>query len=192
MSENTVMWVIFEKDTGKVLGVSPKNEEKNSIPVDLEDVKGILDGTESKKSYRVEYNPKIKELELQNLHLQSFDGASVDDFIYEVPEGASEDSDIAIEQNIPETCWKVKIGKQLKRNLRRQGIRLNSVLNFSITAKHDPNILYKTLSVDFSRILNDNYVVLDFDMQFEREKTPVSVFTSRRFDTYSFTRIFND
>lgn len=191
MSE-TVMYVIFEKDTGKVLGISPKSENENSIPVNLSAVTGLLNGTERKRNYRVEYNPKTKQLELQDQHQESFDGSSVNDFIYEIPEDTVQDADIVVEQDKPNTCWRIKLGKQLKRNLRKKGIRLNTRLSFSVTAKHDPNILYKTLSVDFARILNDNYAVIDFSMPFETENTPLSVFTARRFDTYQFKRILDE
>lgn len=186
------MHVIFEKDTGKVLGVSPKPQESNSIPVPISSVIGIIEGTERRKNYRVDYNAKNKQLELIDLHRESFDGSSVNDFIFEIPENGVEDADITIEQDIPNTCWRIKLGKTLKRNLRKKGIRLNSKVNFSITAKHDPNILYKTLSVDFSQVLNDNYAVIDFDMPFETKNLSISVFTARRFDTYQFTRILNE
>lgn len=191
MSES-IMHVIFEKDSGKILGFSPKAEHKNSIPVPLSEVLGLLEGKEKKKNYRVEYNAKTKQLELCDQHRENFDGSSVNDFIYEIPEDYIEDADITIEQDIPNTCWKIKLGNQLKKNLQKKGIKLNTTLSFSITAKHDPNILYKTLSIDFSRVFNDNYAVVDFDMSFEQEKESISVFTSRRFDTYQFKRILNE
>jgi len=186
------MYVIFEKDTGKVLGISPKSENQNSIPVNLSDVTGLLNGTESKRNYIVEYNSRNKQLELRHRNRESFDGSSVNDFIYEIPEGIIEDPDVVIEQDKPNTCWKIRLGTQLKKNLRKKGIKLNTSLSFSVTAKHDPNILYKTLSVDFARVLNDNYVVIDFSMPFEIENTPLSVFTARRFDTYQFKRISDE
>jgi len=182
------MYVIFEQDTGKVLGISPKPAEENSIEVDLDRVIGLLEGKESRKNYKVEYNPKTKQLDLVNLRLQSLDGLHINDFIYEIPELYEKDADITIEQNQKETCWKVIIGSSLKKNLKR----FKSRLNFSITSKHDPNILYKTLSVDFSQVLKKNYAVLDFTMPFEYENSEISVFTSRSFDTYQFRRILND
>lgn len=191
MSKN-IMHVIFQKDTGKVLGVSCKPEQENSIPVDIEQVIGILQGTDSKKNYRVEYNAKQKELELVDLHEESFDGSSVNDFIYEIPETEIPDADIVLEQDFLHTCWRVTLGKQIKKNLKRKGVRLNSELKFSVTAKHDPNILYKTLSVDFSQVFNSNSVVLPFESDFETAYHPLSIFTARKFDSYQFKRIFNE
>lgn len=186
------MYVIFQKDTGKVLGISSKSAAENSIPVDLDKVLGILKGTDSKKNYRVEYNAKQKQLELIDLHQENFDGSSVNDFIYEIPEDIIEDADITIEQDIPNTCWKIMLGKSLKRNLKLKGVRLNSILKFSITAKHDPNILFKTLAVDFSQVFNKSSVILPFDSDFEFLDLPLSIFTARKFDSYQFKRIFDD
>ena len=186
------MYVIFEKDTGKVLGVSPKKEDDNSILVDYEEVKGLIAGQERRKDYRVEYNLKTKQLELKNLQLQSLDGFTINDFIYEVPEIVTDDPDVTIEQDQKEKCWRITLGHGLKRNSIRQEVEYISNVNFSVTKKHDPNILYKTLTVDFSKILQDNYAVLPFTMPFEHDNTEISIFTSRRFDTYCFKRKLNE
>lgn len=191
MSES-LMYVNFEEETGKILGISPKQNRTSSIPVSLSAVQPLLDGVEPKRNYRVGYNAKTKELELKHQFIASFDGSDVNDFIYEIPETSVKDSDIVIEQNIPETCWKVKIGSKLKKNLRTKKIRLNQTLNFAVTKKHDPNILYKTLSVDFSAAMTDNYAVLPFSMPFERTDAAISIFTARTFDSYIFTRVFNE
>jgi hypothetical protein len=191
MSES-LMYVNFEEETGKILGISPKQNRTSSIPVSLSAVQPLLDGVEPKRNYRVEYNAKTKELELKHQFIASFDGSNVNDFIYEIPETGVKDPDIVIEQNISETCWKVKIGSKLKKNLQSKKIRLNQTLNFTVTKRHDPNILYKTLSVDFSSIMTDNYSVLPFSMRFEEDNTAVSVFTARTFDSYLFIRVFDE
>jgi len=191
MSE-PLMYVKFQEETGKILGISPKQSKSSSIPVPLSVVQPLLDGIEPKRNYRVEYNAKTKELELKHQFTASFDGSDVNDFIYEIPETSVKDTDIIIEQNIPETCWKIKIGSNLKKNLQSKKIRLNQTLNFAVTRKHDPNILYKTLSVDFSSVMTDNYALLPFSMPFERTDAAISIFTTRTFDSYLFTRVFDE
>lgn len=186
------MYVNFEEETGKILGISPKQNRTSSIPVSLLAVQPLLDGVEPKRNYKVEYNAKTKELELKHQFIARFDGSNVNDFIYEIPQTGVKDPDIVIEQNIPETCWKIKIGSKLRNNLQSKKIRLNQTLNFAVTKKHDPNILYKTLSVDFSSVMTDNYSVLPFSMPFERTDAAISIFTARTFDSYIFTRVFNE
>ena len=192
MSE-PLMHVNFEEETGKILAISPKKQGKNSISVPISSVQNIIDGKTKVKNYRVQYNPKKKQLELANLHKEAVDGFVISDFIYEIPEVASpQQADISVQQDIPNTCWKFKIGSYLQRNLRKNNIRLNSTLKFSVTAKHDPNLLYKLLEVDFSNVLKNNCVVLDFTMSFEYNNNPISVFAARKFDTYEFIRIFDE
>jgi len=186
-----VMYIKFKEETGEVIGVGPKPDiNYNTIPVDFESVKAIIEGKESKKNYKVEYNAKSKQLELVNIHQQIFDGATVNDYIYEIPEDCDGEPDIIIKQDVPNSCWKILVGKTLKKNLRTKGIKLNSTLNFSITAKHDPNILFKTISIDFSKIINDNYAIIEFDMPFEKQDESISIFTSKKFDLYKFERVF--
>lgn len=189
-----IMHVRFEEKTGNILEISPTKKGKNTIPVPLSGVSGLLEGKERRRDYRVEFNSKTKELGLVNLKIQNFDGYSVNDFLYEIPEHTeTTDPDISIQQDAVNTCWKIKIGSSLKRNLNKKGIELNSVLHFSITAKHDPNLLYKQLVVDFGNILNQNYAIIDFTMPFETEEhVPISVFTARVFDTYEFVRTLNE
>lgn len=187
------MYVSFEKDTGRILSISNERDSTgNLIEAPLAEVKSLLEGKEPFSNYAVEYNAKTKTLEFANRFEHVFDHFSVNDFIYELPEEEIKDPDILLIQDIPNTCWKIQIGKDLKQNLRSKGVSLNTGMMFSITAKADPNVLYKTLSVHFGTVVNDNYCIVPFSMPFEMEKESVSVYTSRRFDTYQFKRIFNE
>jgi hypothetical protein len=192
MSEK-LTYVIFNKDTGEITGIRNSVDESDTyIQVPLKDVLSLKRGQESKKNYIVQYNPKSKTLELQSKYDQSFDAASVNDIIYEIPTDNVDDADVQIVQDIPNTCWKIKVGNTLKKNIKSKGINLNASMMFSITEKGDPNILYKTLSVHVGQALNDNYYVVPFSMPFEETNTPLSIYTVRRFDTYNLTRIFNE
>ena len=192
MSEK-LAYVIFNKDTGEISGIRNSVSDTDSyIQVPLKDVLSLKQGKESKKNYIVQYNPKTKTFDLQSKYDNSFDSASVTDIIYEVPLDADNDADIQIVQDIPNTCWKIKIGNSLKKNIKSKGINLNANMMFSITEKGDPNILYKTLSAHVGQTLDDNYYVIPFSMPFEKENVPISIYTVRRFDTYNLTRIFNE
>ena len=190
MSEK-VIWVRFNKDTGDITGMGPiKKENVNTIPVPYNDVLPILEGKDSRRNYRVQFNPKTKDLEFVSKHTFVFDAYSIKDFIYEMPETEIEEPDIKLIQDIPNTCWKIQLGKNLRRNLKERGISLNHNMLFSITEKGDPNILYKSLSVHFSQVVGDNYYIIPFSMPFETEEIEISAYTSKRFDTYQFKRIY--
>lgn len=192
MSEK-IAYIVFNKDTGEITGIRNNVTDQDTyIQVPLKDVLSLKKGKESKKNYIVQYNPKTKNLELQSKFDQSFDAASVDDIIYEIPENSTEDADIQIVQDIPNTCWKIKVGNTLKKNIKSKGINLNATMMFSITEKGDPNILYKTLSAHVGQTLDDNYYIIPFSMPFEETLTSLSIYTVRRFDSYNLTRIFNE
>jgi hypothetical protein len=191
MSRST--FIIFNKDNGEIQSISNvANRSDSYIQVPLSDVMSLIDGVESIKNYHVQYNPKNKELELKSKYEFALDALTINDSIYEIPEALIDGADIQVVQDIPNTCWKIKLGDKLKENISRKGINLNTSFLFSITKKGDPNILYKTLSVHIGKTVADNYCVVPFDMPFETTDIPVSVYTARTFDTYQLTRIFNE
>lgn len=186
-------YVIFNKDTGAIISIGNEVSETDSyIQVPLVDVLTIIRGDERVTNYHVQYNPKIKELEFQSKHEFTLDSTSVKDFIYEIPQDNIDDADVQIIQDIPNACWKIKLGNSLKSNIKSKGINLNATFLFSITKKGDPNILYKTLNVHMGQTVSDNYCIIPFNMPFETTNVPISVYTSRRFDTYQLTRTVNE
>ena len=187
------MYVKFDQKTGTVIGVRGKEyTEENSIPVELAEVQDILDGIVLADEYEVRYNTKLKQMEFAKRNDNKIVGNSINDFIYEMPVKLIEDPDIIVVQDIVNTCWKIHIGARLGSSLRNKGVGISDRMMLSITAKGDPNVLYKTLFVELSDIVRNNYVVLPFTMLFESTSQPISVYTSRRFDTYQFKRIFNE
>jgi hypothetical protein len=46
--------------------------------------------------------------------------------------------------------------------------------------------------VHIGKTLSDNYCIVPFDMPFELTDSSISIYTSRRFDTYQFKRIFDE
>jgi len=190
MSEQ-MMYVSFNKDTGDVISIGNEVDETTSyITVPLSKVINILEGVEPAKNYIVQFDPKTKSLEFVSRFEFVYDNCSVNELIYEVIDTDDTDPDVLVIQDIPNTCWKVKIGSEFKKNLKSKGVSLNANLMFSVTEKNDPNVLYKTLFVDFGRAVVDNYYIIPFTMPFEEVSMPLSVYTSKRFDTYQLKRIY--
>lgn len=186
-------YVEFDADTGNLLSVrsSLPDEGSNYIEVDFEKIKLLKEGVEQFHQYIVEYNGKTKSLELKYRNELDFDNFLVNEFIYKIPVEQIIDADITIVQDIDNTCWKILIGKELKRSLIEKGISLNSVLYFSITAKNDPNVLYKQISCNFAESIRNSYYIVPFSEKFEYEISDISVYTVKLFDTYQFKRIKN-
>lgn len=188
-----IAYVIFNKDSGEIESISNDvTNEDTYIQVPLADVLSLKTGVEDISNYHVQYNPKNKELELKSKYEFALDALTVNDSIYELPENSVDDADVQVIQDIPNTCWKIKLGNSIRDNIKRKGINLNANFLFSITKKGDPNILYKTLSVHIGKTVADNYCIVPFDMPFETTDIPVSVYTARKFDTYQLTRILDE
>lgn len=188
-----IAYVIFNKDSGEIESISNTvTNEDTYIQVPLADVLSLKTGVEDISNYHVQYNPKNKELELKSKYEFALDALTVNDSIYELPETLIDDADVQVIQDIPNTCWKIKLGNSIRDNIKRKGINLNANFLFSVTKKGDPNILYKTLSVHIGKTVADNYCIVPFDMPFETTKIPVSVYTARKFDTYQLTRILDE
>lgn len=190
MSEQ-LMYVTFNKDTGDITSIGNETPEGVSyIMVPLSEVVTILNGTEPTKNYIVQFNPKTKSLEFVSRFEYVYDIYSVNELIYELSTNDIIDPDVLLIQDIPNMCWKVQLGKEFKKNLKSKGVSLNANIMFSVTKKNDPNILYKTLFVDFNQTVNDNYYIIPFNMPFEETEEPISIYTSKRFDTYQLKRIY--
>jgi len=184
-------YVEFDADTGNVISArSSKPDGTNSfIEVSPDQIKTLKDGTERFSQYMAEYNGQTKTLELKYKNELTFENLSVKQFIYNIPKTKIEDPDITVIQDIDNTCWKILVGKQLKKSLHDKGIALNSTLYFSITAKNDPNILYKQIKCNFADSVRQNYFVIPFTEKFEHTVADISVYTVQLFDTYCFKRI---
>ena len=178
-------YAVFNPATGEVLSLpNYKPTEGSYIEVDPEDVKGILTGQEPMSYYYVHLSKRTKKYELRLRLNNNIDSYNVNDLIYEVPKRKKANADITITQNIKDTCWKVQVGGDLKANIFAQKVSLNNAISFSITKVNDPNILYKTLQLDFAKLENNKYAIIPFTADFEFLGEPISIYTMKKFDKY--------
>lgn len=93
--------------------------------------------------------------------------------------------DINIVQNNIKGLWEVYLSDQMIRSLDRINYFAEDILYFSVTAKHDPNILYRTIEFSLRDLLNERHCSYPFRYDWEFNKDDVSVYTSKFFDSYS-------
>ena len=180
-------YAVFNSETGELISLlNYKPKDCNFIEVDGLEVTGLLSGAEQMSYYYVHFSKIKKTYELRLRINTNIDSYSVNDLIYEIPKNSIDNADLSITQNIKDTCWKIQIGGDLKANILSQHISLNNKVSLSVTRKNDPNILYKTLHVDFSSLENNKYVILPFTDKFEFEGEEVSIYTMKKFDEYSY------
>lgn len=189
---------VFFDDEGDIVQVGTDNDSAyDKINVSADNVTGIMSGKERMSDYTVLYNPLSKEYELHKKNKVTNEDILTSS-LYETPIKIVEtetyrsiDNDLLIVQNIKEECWKVKISN---RGIDRL-FKINPAgkqIHLSITAKHDPNILYKRLVIDSKKLIHKGFVVLPFHDSFEFTNTDISIFTAKIFDTYCFERILQD
>jgi len=178
--------VVFDSVTGNIISVTndPNIPDDNpSIETTYEDVEDILTGEESITDIKVTYNTQSKLYELDRNVLDS-NVHDINDWLYECNDDVN--ADIRIIQDLKNTCWKFYIGKELQAKLNEQKVTLNVDCHFHITEKNNPNVLHKTLSFSLNQLRNEFYIVLPFSEDYEFDGMPLSVYTIRRFDTYSY------
>jgi hypothetical protein len=184
------VYVYFEPEAGKIFKVGRKDEtitDLSWINVTTDEVSLIMSGQKNVDEYKVTYDT------VQKSYVLTERLATVNNYVYnvlyEMPVEITDtekyyDVDLTVSQNLKETCWKIKISPKIRKVFLNDGAYLNKNIILSVTAKHDPNILYKLLKVDFSSVVMDGYVVLPFSESFEFTKSEVSIFTSKVFNSY--------
>jgi hypothetical protein len=183
--------VYFDAETGLVRSISKKEVEESKFPhitVTFEEVKPYLEGKENPLNLKVFFDIKTDSYQLQTNDIEQINYL-VDDIIHHVT--FKENADISLVKDHMHTCWKLLISSESKTAIINKNISQKGSIEFSVTHQGDPNILCKTLKFDFGRLVRQSYDILPYDQQFEFDNEPISVYTIRKFNTYSF-EVIND
>jgi hypothetical protein len=178
-------FVYFNESTGVVTHIVRNKQDdldQPCIEVDLDEVQPVLSHKIPLKDIIVEFDPIQKSYAIKKtkLDVELYD---VNEGIYEFVTDA-DSPDIILTQDIIDKCWRVEIDKQLRANLLEARVGIDVLLTFSVTQKSNPNVLYKILRVPLKTLVDTSYYILPYSEPFEFEINPVSIYTSRRFDTY--------
>lgn len=156
---DTRCYVYFDSDTGKIHKIGPKQPDSNlsCITVSPKEVEDAMEGRTALEKYEVIFDPILKEFKVTtNLEL---DNDHVYNTLHEVPREVKSNeyvknhtSDIVITQDNISKSWKIKISNELKDALSEENARIKTTLDFSVTSKHDPNILYKYFSFNINEL----------------------------------------
>tara|TARA_B100000902_G_scaffold29158_1_gene35012 strand:- start:248 stop:793 length:546 start_codon:yes stop_codon:yes gene_type:complete len=162
-------------DEGKITKIGhDKDENENSIEVPFDDVKALMTGKESLGSYIVEWDFLEKRNVLK--HISQWENDQLkESFLYEIKNDSN--ADAVIQQDKKEKCWRLVLSEDVVK------ANIDPTLQFySVTKKYDPNVLYRLLR--FQKI-NNEYVV-PFELDFEVDNVDLSIYTVRKFSTYSY------
>lgn len=176
---------VYYDDHGEITSISNTNDEEgNYITVPLEKVMNFLLGKESTSFYVVVYDTLIKQHMLKLKYHSDETAFRIGDEIFKVNHSSCEKPDLVITQDLLEKKWRFQVDEGLKLYLKSQSFDYNKKLYFSITRKNDPNELYRVLTVNFKDLVEKDFCEIDFEFQSEGSKDDLSVYTTKKFETY--------
>jgi len=178
--------VYFELETGTIVSITNEildRDDLSSIEVSFEEIESLVNGEESFFDRTVEFDTRLKAYVLKQNTIET-DVYTVDDAVYKIT--SAEDADIQIIQDLKNTCWKFLISESLRNEMIEKKVKLKTMLSFSVTEENNPNLLYRTIQVPFEQLVKEYYVVKDFLHEYEHHGKPVSVYTIKRFESYSY------
>jgi hypothetical protein len=158
---------------------NPDNQEE-SIKIAFDKVKGMLEGRESLVDYKVEYDFLDKQYVLKHINTWKQDQLK-DAFMLEV--ASDRNADVTIVQDKKQKVWRLKLSEDFLKSVKEQDLTVDLTAQYySVTKKYDPNVLYRLLKFTKN---GDDYTV-PFDYDFEVDTVSLSIYTVRKFSTYSY------
>ena len=93
--------------------------------------------------------------------------------------------DIIIQQNTFSKTWNLLLNPYTKKFLQNSGYSSKETLYFSVTAKYDPNVLFRSLKFTVGDLLSDVTAEIPFSTEGEADPQNVSIYTAKYFDSYA-------
>lgn len=191
IKQKDYVYVYFNINTNKIEKIlntqDPLTNNLNFIKVKEADVENIFSGKSRIEDFKVLYNSKIKNFKLTHLS-EKIDYQTIDSKIFRIDkiENSNIDSyDITVRQNNKDNCWNFFVNKSLTTIE-----SVSSSLFFSITAKNDPNILYRTIAIRID-IVDGDCISIPYIYNTERDIANLSVYTNKVLSTYAH-EVIND
>lgn len=164
--------------SGEIESISARpHPTLETIKVNYEDVRGLMEGKDTLTNFKVEYDFIDKKYKLKNTK-DIDDLNTVSAFLYEIPSSVDDEFEIKLIKDNKERQWKLVLNQKFVDELLQQGIEVNiSNMFFSVTKKNDPNILYRLLNFT-------NSTEISFENETEFDIDDISVYTARRYSVY--------
>lgn len=176
---------VYYDDLGEITQISNTNNTiGNYIVVHLDKVINFLTGKEAVSAYTVVYDTLLKQHGLKLKHSVTEATSKISNDIFEIPISTEQSADLIIFQDIKNKKWSIKIDEGLKQYLATHTSSYSKEIYFSITRKNDPHEFYRLILLDFATLVNNESVDIDFICQNEQSPDNLSVYTTKRFETY--------
>ena len=168
-------WLVFDKDTSKVIGLqnyAPDNEYALEVDEDL--YVDFIENPDKKENYVIKYDLSKKEYTLLEYEQPKF-SYDIKDVIYHIPK--QDKADCMITRSIELRCWKLNVDVKEKMLLNPR-----QLCKFSVTKANDPHLLIRTFEATVEQIANGYTVQFEYD----EEEGDVSIYTPKIFNSYGY------
>jgi hypothetical protein len=180
----TKKYVYFD-EAGNVLAVSNSNSQSgNFIEVDQEEVLEVLKGNEPISAYHVAFDTINKKYKFKHKFIADTHVLDISQDIYEIPFDTI-DPDITIVEDQKEKQWIVIIDDKILQEVENKTSYFNFNLQFSITNFNDPMSLQQFIKIELKELIACKTIKIPFDNKLEVDKNRISVYTIKKFDSYS-------
>lgn len=178
MGVNNDRYIAFD-DNGNLVSIGRyKDESYSNLKITFDEVREIIEGKESIFNYKVEYDFIEKRYLLKNKYDIEQDQLK-ESYLYELKKSTTK-SDVKIIKNNKNKCWNLEIDPDIFEGIQEGSIYADPKDQYySVTLKYNPNFLYRVLKFDET-------CVIPFEFDFEFDNESVSLYTVRKFSTYSF------
>lgn len=187
---STKRYVGFD-EAGEITSVSNSKPDGLFLALELNEVVNFLTGKETTSSYVVIYDTLEKKNVLKAKYYADETSYSIVDDIFNVPRKIDKKPDLVITQNIQQKQWQFTVDSGLLTYLQSQAFAYERKLQFSITRKNDPHELYQLIIINFNDLVKNGNLKIPFKYELEENDKDVSVYTTKRFETYVY-EVIND
>ena len=180
----TKKYVYFD-EAGNVLAVSNSNSQSgNFIEVEQEEVIEVLKGNEPISAYHVAFDTMLKKYKFKHKFIADTHILDISQDIYEIPFNTV-DPDITIVEDQKEKQWIVIIDDKILQEVENKTSYFNFNLQFSVTNFNDPMTLQQFIKIELKELIACKTIKIPFDSKLEVDKNRLSVYTIKKFDSYS-------
>lgn len=176
---------VYFNENGDILSVANNNKENgNYVEIDQDEVIDILKGLEQLSNFSVVFDGIEKKYILKNKKIEETITFSIKNNIHEI-ENNLKNPDITIKQNLKKSCWTIILDNKIKKEMLIKDNSYKTLLHFGVTAKNDPHELYHYFTVNFDDLIKVPHIEIPFKSQKECNVDNTSVYTIKKFQTYS-------
>lgn len=180
-SASVKSFVHYSNDTGVVHKITSRPvqiEDCEVLEVPYDAVKDAMSGKRKLDEFVVEYDAALKHMVVKEITFED-DVISVNDKLFKI--GNDSDPDLTVIWDRNENLWEICLSDQLQSNKHLHKRPADLDLMFSITKQDDPNILFKTVTINLKKLLSEPY-----QFYFTPDDKALSIYTVKYFNSYQF------